>query len=330
MGYFFGRELYQALKFPVGLINGASGATSIEDWIPADGLELDPEIKSVIFAQSGDPAMAKEEYKRRYADWVTASEKAKAENQTPPPEPVAPKVAAQPHAPSSWFNGMISPLLPYSIRGVIWYQGESNTRNAALYRKLFPILIESWRQSWGEGDFPFLYVQLPNYLLQKSFPTNSSWAELREAQQAALKIPKTAMAVTIDIGEDNLHPSNKQDVGARLALAARANVYGDQITASGPIFNTAKIEGDKIALTFKQSGGGLVAKGDGPLKGFAIAGEDKKFVWADARIEGEKVIVHSDQVPKPVAVRYAWADNPDCNLVNKASLPASPFRTDDW
>jgi len=274
--------------------------------------------------------MAKEEYKRRYADWVAESEKAKAENGTVPPEPAAPKIAAQPHPSSTSFNGMISPLLPYSIRGVIWYQGESNTRNAPLYRKLFPALIQSWRRSWGEGDFPFLYVQLPNYLLKKTLPTNSSWAELREAQLMTLKIPKTAMAVTIDIGEDNLHPANKQDVGARLALAARANVYGEGITASGPIFNSSKIDGNKIILSFKQVAGGLVAKGGEPLKGFAIAGDDKKFMWADAEIDGDKVIVHSDEVPKPVAVRYAWADNPYSNLCNKADLPASPFRTDDW
>jgi len=330
VGYFFGRDLYNALKTPVGLITSASGATSAEDWIPKEGFESDPNLRSVAAVQDVDPAMAKEEYKRRYADWVAESEKAKAENGTVPPEPAAPKIAAQPHPSSTSFNGMISPLLPYSIRGVIWYQGESNTRNAPLYRKLFPALIQSWRRSWGEGDFPFLYVQLPNYLLKKTLPTNSSWAELREAQLMTLKIPKTAMAVTIDIGEDNLHPANKQDVGARLALAARANVYGEGITASGPIFNSSKIDGNKIILSFKQVAGGLVAKGGEPLKGFAIAGDDKKFMWADAEIDGDKVIVHSDEVPKPVAVRYAWADNPYSNLCNKADLPASPFRTDDW
>jgi len=330
VGYYFGRELYQALKIPVGLINSSSGATSIEEWMPADGMESDPGLKAVTAEQSSDLAMAKEQYKRRYSDWVAAAEKAKAENQPVPPEPAPPKIPQQSQAPSTLFNGMIAPLLPYSIRGVAWYQGESNTRNPRLYRKLFPALISSWRQSWGEGDFPFLFVQLPNYLLEKSFPSESSWAELREAQAMALKTPKTAMAVTIDIGEaHNLHPANKQEVGRRLALAALANVYGESVTASGPMLISSKIDGGSIALTFKP-GGGLVAKDGEPLKGFALAGNDKKYVWADARVEGDKVIVHSSLVPKPVAVRYGWADNPDCNLVNKAGLPASPFRTDDW
>lgn len=212
-----------------------------------------------------------------------------------------------------------------------WYQGESNTGNPRLYRKLFPGLINSWRTAWGQGDFPFLFVQLPNFLLKKSLPSESAWAELREAQSQALKTPKTAMAVTIDIGDEhNLHPANKQEVGRRLALAARANVYDEAVPASGPVFSASKIAGDKIAITFKQSGGGLIAKGGGALKGFAIAGADRNFVWADAKIEGAKVIMHSDRVPKPVAVRYAWADSPDCNLFNKAGLPAAPFRTDDW
>ena len=301
--------------------------------MPGDG--TDPEsgiVKTAEREEGGDAAMKEEEYKRRYAEWVTASANARAANQTPPPEPSPPKVVS--HPPSTAFNGMVAPLLPFSIKGVIWYQGESNTRNAGFYRKLFPALITGWRQSWGEGDFPFLFVQLPNYLLKKSFPSDSSWAELREAQEQALKVPNTAMAVTIDIGDaHNLHPANKQEVGRRLALAALAKVYGEDVAASGPMFVSSRVEGDRMVLTFK-TGGGLIAKPDEQgvrkLTGFAIAGPDKRFVWAEAKIEGDKVVVHADSVPKPVAVRYGWADNPDCNLINKSGLPASPFRTDDW
>jgi sialate O-acetylesterase len=330
-GYYFGRELHQALKYPIGLINSSSGSTTAEEWIPADALEKEANLKTIAREESNEMAMAREEYKRRFAEWFAASEQAKANNQPPPPEPTPPKVAKESHPPSLLFNGMISPLLHYSIRGVVWYQGESNTRNATLYRKLFPVLIGSWRKFWGESDFPFLFVQLPNFLLRKSSPAESSWAELREAQLMASKIPKTSMVVTIDIGEEhNLHPPNKQELGRRLALAARANVYGEEVAWSGPVFSTHKIEGDKVVLTFKQLNGGLVIKNGDVLKGFAIAGADKKFVWADAKIEDDKVVAHSNEVPNPVSVRYAWADNPDCNLYNKAGLPASPFRLDDW
>ena len=328
VAYFFGREIFQSQKIPVGLIASASaGPSKAEDWIPADGLNLDPDLKTLAAGQGGDAEMAKEEYKRRYADWAIAAEKAKAENQPLPPEPAQPPKA---EPPSTLFNGMIAPLLPFPIRGVVWYQGESNTRNPQLYRKLFPVLIRSWRQSWGEGDFPFLFVQLPGFRMKKTFPGESEWAELREAQSTALKLPKTAMAVTIDIGEDNIHPANKQEVGRRLGLLARANVYGDDLAASGPALVSSKIDGGQVVLSFKQPDGGLAVKDGQFPKGFAIAGNDRKFVWADAKIEGNKVIVSSDQVPKPVAVRYAWGDNPYCNLTGKDGLPAAPFRTDDW
>lgn len=331
VGYFFGRELHHALGTPVGLIQSSSGATPVEAWIPADGFEADPDLQPVALKQSADASMSREGYKRRYAAWVADSEKAKTGDLPAPPEPAPPKVSAKTSETSKFFNGMIAPLLPYSIRGVLWYQGESNTANPQLYRKLFPGLIRSWRAAWGEGDFPFLFVQLPNFLLKKSYPSESSWAELREAQAMALKLPKTAMAVTIDIGDEhNLHPANKQEVGRRLALAALANVYDGRVAASGPVFSSSKIEGGKILIRFKQPGGGLLAKDGDALKGFAIAGADRKFTWADAKIEGGKIVVQSDRVPKPVAVRYAWADSPDCNLYNKAGLPAAPFRTDDW
>ncbi len=233
--------------------------------------------------------------------------------------------------PSALFNAMVAPLIPYAIRGVIWYQGESNVGRAYQYRKLFPALIASWRKAWGQGDFPFLFVQLANYLPRRSEPSESAWAELREAQLLTFKtVPNTGMAVAIDIGEaDDIHPRNKQDVGKRLALAALAIAYGQKIVWSGPIYRSMRIEGNRIRLFFDHVGSGLVAKGD-KLVGFAIAGKDRKFVWAKAEIEGDTVVVWSEQVPEPVAVRYGWADNPECNLYNREGLPASPFRTDDW
>ena len=234
--------------------------------------------------------------------------------------------------PLGLYNGMIAPLLNYTIKGVIWYQGESNTGRPREYHKLFPALIADWRQKWGRGDFPFLYVQLANYMQVKDQPSESNWAELREAQLKTLAVPNTAMAVAIDIGEWNdVHPLNKEDVGKRLALGAQKVAYGDEtVVYSGPIYRSMKTVGNKITLTFTHIGSGLIARG-GELKYFAIAGADKKFVWAKAKIQGNKVIVRNDDIANPVAVRYAWADNPEgANLYNKEGLPASPFRTDEW
>jgi sialate O-acetylesterase len=232
--------------------------------------------------------------------------------------------------PEGLYNGMIAPLLNYKIKGVIWYQGESNTAKPSEYQKLFSAVIADWRGKWNQGDFPFLYVQLANFMEVKVSPSESGWAELRDAQLKTLAVPNAAMAVTIDLGEWNdIHPLNKEDVGKRLALAAQKVAYGEEKTVySGPIYQSMKIEGNKIVLTFTNTGGGLTAKGGGELKYFAIAGADKKFVWAKAKIEGNKVVVWDDQLTNPVAVRYAWADNPEgANLYNKEGLPASPFRT---
>jgi sialate O-acetylesterase len=233
--------------------------------------------------------------------------------------------------PVGLYNNMIAPLLNYSIKGVIWYQGESNAKNPANYQQLFSTLIANWRQKWNQGDFPFLYVQLTSFMETKDQPSDSNWALVREAQLKTLAVPNTAMAVTIDIGEWNdIHPLNKEDVGKRLALVARKLAYGDKkVVFSGPIYQSMKTEGNKITISFTNLDGGLIAKG-GKLNYFAIAGPDKKFVWANAKIKGNKIIVWNDSVPNPVAVCYAWADNPDgANLYNKAGLPASPFRTDD-
>jgi sialate O-acetylesterase len=234
--------------------------------------------------------------------------------------------------PAGLYNGMIAPLLNYKIKGVIWYQGESNTGKPREYQKLFPALIANWREKWNQGDFPFLYVQLANFMEVKENPSESGWAELREAQFKTLAVSNTGMAVAIDLGEWNdIHPLDKEDVGKRLALAAQKVAYGDENAIySGPIYQSMKVEGNKIVLTFTNTGSGLTAKGDGELKYFAVAGADKKFVWAKAKIEDNKIVVWNDQLANPVAVRYAWADNPEgANLYNKEGLPASSFRTDE-
>ena len=251
--------------------------------------------------------------------------------QSMPPQPRLPMRIDNSNAPTALYNAMIAPLIPYSIRGAIWYQGESNAGRAYQYRSLFPAMIKNWRIDWGQGYFPFLFVQLANFMAVDTEPVDSAWAELREAQLMTLALPNTGMAVIIDIGEaDDIHPKNKQDVGKRLALWALAKTYGKDLVYSGPIYKSMKTDGNKIILDFEHTGGGLVAKGGEPLKGFAIAGADRKFVWADAKIDGDTVVVSHDEISVPVAVRYGWANNPVCNLYNKEGLPAAPFRTDKW
>ena len=238
--------------------------------------------------------------------------------------------ANNPNIPSFLFNAMLNPLIPYAIKGAIWYQGEANTLQAYLYRELLPLMITDWRNHWGY-DFPFYTVQLANFTQLQTEPVESTWAELREAQTHSLHLNNTGMAVTIDIGDANdIHPKNKQEVGRRLALAARAQTYGEKIPYSGPLYDTYRIEGNKIRIFFKHTDGGLKARDGEKLQGFTVAGTDHKFHWADAVIEGNTVVVSCPEVALPVAVRYAWADNPICNLYNGANLPASPFRTDDW
>lgn len=231
--------------------------------------------------------------------------------------------------PSVLFNGRIAPVMPYGIRGVIWYQGENNAGNGHQYRSLFPLLINDWRIGWQQGNFPFLFVQLPNYMKRAEEPGESNWAELREAQLMTLRYPATGMAITIDIGDpDDIHPGNKREVGSRLALLAAKVAYNEDIVASGPLYESMKIEGNTVRLRFASVGSGLKSSDPSGLKGFTVAGTDGKFCIADALIEGDEVIVSSPRVPMPVAVRYAWADNPECSLINREGLPASPFRTD--
>lgn len=233
------------------------------------------------------------------------------------------------HTPSVLYNAMIAPAVPYAIRGAIWYQGESNASKAYEYRTLFPAMIQAWREKWGQGDFPFYFVQLANFMAPKPQPGDSAWAELREAQTMTLALPNTGMAVIIDIGEEkDIHPKNKQDVGKRLALNALALTYGQKLEYAGPMYKGMAVEDGKVRVSFDHAGSGLAARGDGKLKGFAVCGADRVFVWADAVIDGSSVIVSSPSVKAPVAVRYDWADNPDGTLCNRDGLPASPFRTD--
>lgn len=336
VGYFFARDLHAKLKVPVGVIHASWGGTPAEAWTPMSVLKSNPALSAIADdwqAEVENYPQAKSIYEQQLAAWNAEAEKAKAAGQPAPPRrPQEPRGPGNYQMPGGLFNGMIAPLIPYSIRGVAWYQGESNIGRAKLYRELFPAMITGWRAAWGEGDFPFLFVQLPNYSARHAEPAESSWAELREAQAAALTLPKTGMAVTMDIGDEhNIHPQNKQEVGRRLALLAETLAYGkEDVVSSGPVFAGMKIEGNKAKLSFKKVDGGLADKDGPPLKGFQIAGADRRFVWADAKIEGGKVIVQSPAVPKPVAVRYAWADTPDCDLANKAGLLAPPFRTDDW
>jgi sialate O-acetylesterase len=235
------------------------------------------------------------------------------------------------NSPAALYNAMVAPAIPYKVKGFLWYQGEANSGRAAEYAKLMPALVADWRKLWQEENAPYLWAQLPNFMDRTYLPSESQWAELRESQLKSLSVPNTAMAVTIELGEWNdIHPDNKKDVGYRLALGAQKIAYGDNnIVYSGPLYQSFVIEGNKIILSFTNTGGGLVSIDGEALSQFAIAGADKKFVWANAKIEGDKVIVSNDDIAQPAFVRYAWADNPEgANLFNKEGLPASPFRTD--
>jgi sialate O-acetylesterase len=327
VGYFFGRDLQEHLKVPVGLIQSDWGGTRAEAWTSPEALASSPRYKAEI-----------ENFRKS------------TEN--------GPEDVKNANAPSALYNGMISPLLHYRIKGAIWYQGESNAGQAYAYRELFPLMIRDWRKYWHEGDFPFYFVQLAPFTSVRQQPGDSNWAELREAQLLTLKeVPHTGMAVIVDYGNEyDIHPTPKRPVGERLALIARAKDYGEKVVYSGPLYKAMKVEGNKVTLAFAHVGGGLVAKelirtlertdkngqvhgawrvkegstGGAKLIGFTVCGPDHKFYPAEARIEGKMVVVTCDKVAEPVAVRYGWADHPVSNLFNAAGLPASPFRTDDF
>jgi len=330
--FFFGRELHRKLGVPIGLINSSVGGTPIESWISPEAQQQCEPLKEFFAAVKKsdaefDPAKAKAAYEKQLARWKEAAARAKAAGKKPgraPRDPLA--VRSRKGNVGGLFNGKIAPLIPYAMRGTVWYQGEANTvaTKAPFYQHQLPLLVQDWRTRWG-CEFPFAWVQLPNYDGgDRNLPL------VREAMLKSLKEPKTGMAITIDIGEArNIHPKNKQDVGKRLSLWALATVYGKKVAASGPLPAGHKISGDDVVITFKHTDGGLTAKG-GELKGFTIAGADKKWIKASAKIASDTVVVSSPDVREPVAVRYAWENNPGCNLYNGAGLPASPFRTDDW
>jgi sialate O-acetylesterase len=337
--YFFGSEIQHELNVPVGLIHSSWGGTTAETWMRLEGISSHPELKSILeywapILKSKSPELLA--YHRKTREWeedvhfvLYAGKPMLPQYAEPPKLPV--RIAFPPTVPSWVFNGMIAPVIPFGIRGVIWYQGESNSGQAYRYRTLFPALISDWRNAWKEGDFPFVFVQLANFGKRPDKPGGSAWAELREAQLMTLSLPNTAMASAVDIGAaDDVHPRNKQEVGRRLALGALHIAYGKDIVYSGPLYRFMIVKDGKVRLRFTNIGSGLAAKEDAPLRGFAVARPDRNFVWANAEIEGDEVVVWNDAVREPSAVRYAWADNPECTLYNREGLPASPFRTDDW
>ncbi|HWB00403.1 MAG TPA: sialate O-acetylesterase [Pirellulales bacterium] len=337
--YFFGRDLYNELKVPTGLINSSWGGTAIEAWISLDAQSklaeypIIAEAWTTADAQPWDQAKMDAIYQQQLAKWKETAKQAKAAGKSAPRAPRPPvEPRLQQNHPANLYNGMISSILPYGIRGAVWYQGEGNSAKPFnyLYGLQLRTLINDWRTRWGD-DFAFAWVQLPDYRAPQKEPVEpSTWAIIREQMLNTLSVPNTGMAITLGLGEENdIHPKNKQGVGQRLALWALAKVYGRDGAASGPLPAHSRVHGSEIIVNFRDADEGLKAK-DGKLRGFAIAGADKKFVWADARIDGSSVIVSSDMVPQPVAVRYAWADNPVWSLENADGLPATPFRTDDW
>jgi sialate O-acetylesterase len=325
--YFFGRHLQQNLHVPMGLIESDWGGTPAESWISRQAVESDPALKFVT--ENWDKVLAnypasKSRYEQQLAAWPKAVEDAKAAGKTPPNRPPLPPGPGHQNTPGGLYNAMIAPLVPYGIRGAIWYQGESNANeaNAWRYRRLFGAMIQDWRNRWGQGDFPFLFVQLANY------KSNPYWPVLRESQTETLRLANTGMAVIHDIGESrDIHPKNKQDVGLRLALAARALVYKQPIEYSGPLFQAAAPEGGAMRVYFAHADG-MHSSNHEAIAGFEIAGADGQYVPAEAKVEGSTILVSSPQVASPATVRYAWADDPVCNLVNQVGLPASGFRSD--
>lgn len=334
--YYFAKELHQKLGVPVGVVNASLGSTPIEAWTSLDAQKERPELQELLEswrkkAEAYRPNEAKAQYEKGKLAWEEAAAKAKFDKKPAPREPKAPlHPLDQPQHPANMFNGMIAPLVPFEFRGILWYQGEFNTQSeeyAALYRHQLPLLIRDWRKHWGK-ELPFAWVQLPNFNTASRTPVMPGWPLVRDGQLLALSEPNTGMIVSIDIGEANsVHPRNKRDFAHRLALWARAEVYKEKISWCGPIFAGHEVTGHTVRLSFTHAEDGLAAQG-GVLKGFLIAGADKKWQPAVATIEGDRVVVSSPEVPRPVAVRYSWSDNPDGNLRNRAGLPASPFRTD--
>ena len=339
VAYFFARDMQRESGVPIGVICSAWGGTPGEAWLAPDLMRNDPDYAG-LYAGWEDYRRNYAEIKRRYEADMAAYEKKmkdpRESGQRLPAKPLSkPHPDDNPKYPGVLFNGMVHPLAGLPIKGFLWYQGESNKDRYAQYRKLLTSLINDWRGRWGRGDLPFLIVQLANFKPPSAQPSDSGRTRVREAQaQVAGSLPNCALAVTIDLGEaDDIHPLNKEDVGKRLALAALEKVYARDLVGSGPVARNVKFDRGEAVVEFASTGGGLVSGRDGTggeLSGFALAGEDRKWHWARARIDGTRVIVSSAEVAAPVALRYAWADNPPASLYNKEGLPASPFRSDDW
>ena len=331
VAYFFGRDLQRARGVPVGLVHTSWGGSPAEVWMRREVIDMDPDFRKSIL----DPLP---ERRKKYEASLAAWEKDAAALRSQGKQPTTGRPSLG-WVPSELYNGMVHPLIPYAIAGAIWYQGESNAGRAYEYSRLFPTMIRNWRGDWGQGDFPFLAVQLAPWDRNKkrslaeitAQPGESDWAELREAQLLATQVlPKVGMAVITDVGDkDDIHPVKKEPVGARLALAARRIAYREPIVHSGPVFRSLSVSGGEARLRFDYVGGGLEARG-GELTGFQICGSNREWVWAKARIDGRRVVVSSPQVAEPVAVRFGWSDFPVVNLFNKEGLPASPFRTDNF
>ncbi len=339
VGYFFGRQLYQTLNVPIGLIDNAWGGSSAEAWVNRKRLEDEPAFKEMLEKWEKTEASYNHEqavtaYNKRLDQWKESVKKANAAGKAAPRRPRAPRnPLTGNHRPANIYNGVLYPTIGYGIKGVIWYQGESNASRAYQYRKLFPYMIQNWRDEWKQGDFSFYWVQLADFRNENPEPADSDWAELREAQTMTMDaLPNTGEAVILNLGESSdIHPKNKQDVAMRLARWALAKDYGVKVVHQSPRYKSMEVKGNKAILTFDHVGGGLDTFDVTTPIGFTIAGEDKKFVKADAKIVGSnKIEVWSDAVANPAAVRYAWADNPVCNVQNKEGLPVTPFRTDDW
>lgn len=363
VGYLFGKGIRETTGNPVGLIGSYWGGTPIQAWTSLPALEREPALANYVKGFQELNAEQKARFPVVWADyvaamrkwstdvwepygvatraWEAAVKKAKADGtpEPPKPEPTGPRPANPGNVgtTTSLFNGMINPLIPYAIKGVIWYQGESNSNNSADYGLLFTTMIRDWRGRWGQGDLPFFFVQVAGYGVPVTDPSRGRWAALREAQAKALALPATGMATAVDIGAENdIHPHDKFDVAARLVRLAQNRVYGKKVIDSGPVFDSAKIEGAKMRVAFTQTGGGLIVAappvmpGAAPnpapaeLTGFEIAGADRKWLPAKAVIEGMSVVVWNDGVPLPVAVRYAWADFPACSLYTAKASPPFP------
>ena len=335
VGYYFGRKLYKNLDIPIGLINTTWGGTRIEPWTPPAGFASVPALESISKEIREADANYRQQLPQKMREieaWVAETREALETDARLTEIPENRHPLRHQARSTGLYNGMVYPLVPYAVRGAIWYQGESNLQDGMLYHEKMKALINGWREVWGQGDFPFYFVQLAPFNYGGWVGNPLFLPQIWEAQAATLSVPNTGMAVTTDVGNlEDIHPRNKQEVGRRLALCALAKTYGrEDVTYSGPHYKSMAVEGNTIRLSFDFVGSGLMARDEMPLTWFEITGEDKQFVEAKATIDGDTIVVSSDTVAKPVAVRFAWHQSAEPNLVNKEGLPALPFRTHQW